>query len=417
MLKLISVQLLSLLLIVSVAQGMEDSDEDVDQVQSLMSDDDDIFFLSPRTEPRAVPKEIPNLPPELQNWQKEEADRIVREKRIRTYQTEWNTNISLLTNDYTSWQESAQGTMMHSALTKNDIEKIKWCWSKIEQIRSFPCNTVKEAAVSDTVEYLLNNRLAYDLTKSLITSESSALFIQSKLNTLLQTLQQSSDTIERILDCGIQPNAAVAEQATMQLNSVALNNSVLARLCLRLGADMNYQGAITGNTLLHRIACSTNNTPNLPMTLEICKLLLAHGADTNLKNSSGKIPLEIALDNSGASAIINLLLDHQDNGKTNVNNNSLNNNNNSVITKLNGSEAAEKDKPTYFNHHPKSPFATYATYIRRTSSGEQPADEKPTAASSDSLGHSSPPFITATLQFQNSCNTDDPTEFKALDPH
>jgi hypothetical protein len=103
------------------------------------------------------------------------------------------------------------------------------------------------------------------------------------------------EVVAELLARGADPNA-VNVNALTPLNVVARGwgNAECAKLLLEAKADPNIPDTIAGMTPLHWAAAKAN--------VEIVKLLLAHGANTRLKNSEGKTPLSIVETNNVYSA-------------------------------------------------------------------------------------------------------------------
>ena len=89
--------------------------------------------------------------------------------------------------------------------------------------------------------------------------------------------------VDRFLQDGMPVHVSYGNGWTALHRASGLNRSDVAKLLLRVGADVNIP-TITGDTPLHR-AAHWNST-------EVARLLLVEGADINLKNRRNETPLD-----------------------------------------------------------------------------------------------------------------------------
>ena len=86
--------------------------------------------------------------------------------------------------------------------------------------------------------------------------------------------------------------AALESASGNELEDIYQINSLLLKLCRRLGRDgLNAKNSLNGKTALHCIA----ERPDLPKTVETLKLLLEHGACPKEKDFQGNPPLFLAV--------------------------------------------------------------------------------------------------------------------------
>ena len=89
---------------------------------------------------------------------------------------------------------------------------------------------------------------------------------------------------------------AALASANGDLEHIYQNNSLLLKLCRRLGRDgLNAKNSLNGKTALHCIAERLLPDGDLPNTVETLKLLLEHGACPKEKDFQGNPPLFLAV--------------------------------------------------------------------------------------------------------------------------
>jgi ankyrin repeat protein len=111
--------------------------------------------------------------------------------------------------------------------------------------------------------------------------------------------------VKQYLDLGLDPNSKIQKGSnkgeTCFLTAITTKNIAIVELLLSYGARINEKNEATNVFPLHRasaIGC-----------LDICRLLIAHGADINAQGSFGQTPLHSAVQ-YGRTDVVKLLVMH-----------------------------------------------------------------------------------------------------------
>lgn len=113
-------------------------------------------------------------------------------------------------------------------------------------------------------------------------------------------------TIRQLVKAGADVNSTDSNGVTALHHAVRFRSPTAVKTLLQLGANVNQQCRKSASTPLHRAVTSTGAPGTGGKTaevIEIIGLLLAHGADSSIKNKSGKAPMDYVRNEEVRSAL------------------------------------------------------------------------------------------------------------------
>ncbi|CAL8075993.1 unnamed protein product [Orchesella dallaii] len=161
-------------------------------------------------------------------------------------------------------------------------------------------NTVLHYAVQnfevmeESLEMVARNLEGVDLYKMINRNGESILISAIKG-------QRSESFLKKLIELGSNCKILSSDKSTVLHYSAAYLNLSALKLFISLGVDVNAQNDI-GSTVLHKVFSFNSYIDIVDMNpfmqtdrqSELVKELVNHGANVNLKNSSGKLPIEYA---------------------------------------------------------------------------------------------------------------------------
>ncbi|MEZ5428226.1 MAG: ankyrin repeat domain-containing protein [Pyrinomonadaceae bacterium] len=109
----------------------------------------------------------------------------------------------------------------------------------------------------------------------------------------------AKDNVRELIDAGIDLDESNSSGMTPLFLAIEGDQPQILELLLKSGANPNKQSGIDGTTALHWAVdysydgmVQNNRDISYPEPLECIRILLKYGADENIKDNSGKIPLD-----------------------------------------------------------------------------------------------------------------------------
>src|SRR5687767_9943828 len=110
---------------------------------------------------------------------------------------------------------------------------------------------------------------------------------------------EQRDRILKILQTGVDINAADKNGVTALHHSVRFRSPIAVKILIEHGADVNQQCRKSRSTPLHRAVVQTGapgTAGKMEEAKEIIRILLAAGASPSIRNKSGKTPADYVKD-------------------------------------------------------------------------------------------------------------------------
>ena len=256
------------------------------------------------------------------------------QKTIKTAEEHGSILVAERLNDYVyeCFEDGDGNTAIHIFANQNDLETIKYCISKGDDVNirnangETPLHFAAYEGNLEIVSYLLDNGALIDchdiygynplfdacrsdkegsvaVIRKLIESGARTDFLDNDKNTLLHCvlIGRKYDVAEELLSIFPeinQPN--VYKETCLHLAAIKGPKSFLEKM-IEAGADVNAKD-YNGNTPLHKALMK-----NYP---EVVEFLLQKGADVNASNNKSEYPIHIALKRIPSLSFVQILVKH-----------------------------------------------------------------------------------------------------------